>query len=241
MGGKAVVEVANLTRAAMEPREIHGEFFAPTEYTQIIEQVFTPATLQVSTLSGLIGYVEANRDELDLETLMVHVATPTRVELISALEAVRQKRMVYVAAVAETVEVTGAWLTPGFTITVSTGCVPGVGDIDKVIKIAGNVRRDQHVELKDDGMSQAVQQRAGVTLVERADVPNPVTLAPYRTFREVEQVPSPFMLRFDASDERIGVRCRLFESDGGVWQIVARARIAVWLRKQLPKEVVVIA
>ena len=217
---------------------------------QIVAQVFQPDALTVHSLTGLVGYVEANRDELELGTLIAHVVAPCRVELIGAVEPIRQQRSVHcVAVVGDPKDICVGWQLPDqFTIMVKTGCVPDVGDIDALIRLVGNVKREQSVDLKDDGMAQTVESRAGVAIVERSDVPNPVTLAPYRSFRELDQqVESPFLIRFQqgdhysGSDDSEAVVCRLFECDGGSWQNDAREKVADYLRAELPDGVVVIA
>ncbi len=248
MDGTAVQAVTDLAQQACEPTEINGQHFVPCSMQQIVEQVFQPDALQVHSLTGLTSYIEANRDELKLESLIAHVVSPTRVELIGAIEPIRQQRSVHaVAIVGDPKDVCIGWQLPDeFTIMVKTGCVAGAGDIDAVIRMAGNIKREQSVDVKDDGMSQSVESRAGVTIVERTDVPNPVTLAPYRSFREVTQVESPFLIRFQQGDhyanhDSEAVVCRLFECDGGSWQNDARELVADYLRSELPDGVVVIA
>ncbi len=246
MDGEAVRAVIDLAQQAAEPVEIDGQHFVPCGMQQIVEQVFQPDALSVLSLTGLIGYIEANRDELKLDSLIAHVVSPTRVELIGPTEPIRQQRSTHLVAKADPKDICVGWQLPDeFTIMVTTSCVPGNGDdLDVLVKLVGNVRREQSVELKDDGMSQSVQQRAGVAIVEREDVPNPLILAPYRSFREVDQVESPFLVRFQEGHpygETQAVACQLFECDGGAWQNEARERVATYLRGELPDGVVVIA
>jgi len=59
-------------------------------------------------------------------------------------------------------------------------------------------------------------------------VKNPVTLTPYRTFREVAQPVSPFVLRFNED-----AQAALFTGDGSVWKLEAVGLIAEYLRHNL--------
>lgn len=59
-----------------------------------------------------------------------------------------------------------------------------------------------------------------------------VSLRPYRTFQEVEQPESEFLLRLD-KDEGVG----LFEADGGMWKLRARETVKAFLEAQLAEEV----
>lgn len=67
-------------------------------------------------------------------------------------------------------------------------------------------------------------------------LPNPVELAPFRTFIEVNQVVSPFIFRArtakeDRSDSSkvTDIEFALFEADGGAWEIEAKQRIKEYL------------
>ena len=59
-----------------------------------------------------------------------------------------------------------------------------------------------------------------------------VALRPFRTFLEVEQPVSEFLLRLD-DDGNVG----LFEADGGMWQQTAKASIAAYFEDKLAEEV----
>lgn len=53
-------------------------------------------------------------------------------------------------------------------------------------------------------------------------------LQPYRTFLEVEQPASDFLLRLDKEG-----RPALYEADGGAWKLEAKRNIAAYLCEQL--------
>lgn len=110
---------------------------------------------------------------------------------------------------------------------------------DGVLKIVGNVRGDQVQTVKDDGIGQRVEVAAGVATVEKVELPNPVTLKPWRTFREIDQVESKFVLRMRAGQG--GPMAALIEADGGSWKNEAALKIAEWLQGRLPDEVAVLA
>jgi len=55
-----------------------------------------------------------------------------------------------------------------------------------------------------------------------------VMLTPYRTFLEVEQPTSEFLLRLNDEGE-VG----LFEADGGMWALTAKDRIAAYFEEKL--------
>ena len=60
--------------------------------------------------------------------------------------------------------------------------------------------------------------------------PDPVLLAPFRTFPEIDQVPSQFIFRMR---ENRGVEMALFEADGGAWEMETIQRIKIYLESQI--------
>lgn len=73
-----------------------------------------------------------------------------------------------------------------------------------------------------------VEARQGIALKERVEVRPRVVLQPFRTFLEVDQPESEFLLRVDA-EKGVG----LFEADGGVWKLEAKKNIAAYFAKSL--------
>ena len=92
---------------------------------------------------------------------------------------------------------------------------------------------------EDDGISQTATVRQGIALKATKKVDPKVRLRPYRTFREVDQPPSQFLLRL-RNRENAPPSCALFEADGGFWKIEAVENIAEYLKDALPKGVMVI-
>ena len=77
-------------------------------------------------------------------------------------------------------------------------------------------------------MTQTVQVKKGIALAAREQVRPIVNLRPYRTFLEVEQPESAFLIRV-----REGMQVGIIEADGGMWKIEARRNIAAYLEKEL--------
>jgi hypothetical protein len=56
-----------------------------------------------------------------------------------------------------------------------------------------------------------------------------VELRPYRTFREIEQPASKFVLRVKRGGEGQKPGCALFEADGGFWKLEAIENIRKYI------------
>ena len=97
-----------------------------------------------------------------------------------------------------------------------------------LLKYTGLVQDDAVKTIGDNGVSQAVTIKTGVASVGQAEVPNPVTLAPYRTFPEIIQPESKFIFRM-----KEGPSAALFEADGGAWRNQAILGIKEYLKEAL--------
>ena len=80
----------------------------------------------------------------------------------------------------------------------------------------------------DNGVTQTVEARQGVALNAVVEIKPRVMLRPFRTFLEVEQPESEFLLRVEP-DEGIG----FFEADGGIWKLEAKKNIADYFLKNM--------
>ncbi len=98
-----------------------------------------------------------------------------------------------------------------------------------ILKVTGNIVVGAEASYTDDGTTQRVTAKAGITRVENIVVPNPVTLRPYRTFPEVEQPREKLVLRLKAGGEKEKPTAALFEADGGRWRNEATANIGAYL------------
>jgi len=98
-----------------------------------------------------------------------------------------------------------------------------------MLALVGNLTTTKESRTLDDGVSQTVEARVGISKLQTVVVPNPVQLRPYRTFLEIEQPLSNFVFRVDAKDHS----CALFEADGGFWKNVATSFIKERLQREL--------
>ena len=97
-----------------------------------------------------------------------------------------------------------------------------------ILDLLSRISVEDSAEQQDNGVSQSVTVRKGVSLAGREMVKPIVKLCPYRTFQEISQPESDFLLRVREGNE-IG----LFEADGGMWKLTARLRIKAFLEVRL--------
>ena len=186
--------------------------------------------INVRSLSGLVDYVKSNFDHE--RPVMIHVKSPTEVNVFDALNDVNDRRT-YVKAGALLPSITFEQFVDRekFQIMLQACFVPNEHK-STVLKVISSIVEDSAVTTVDDGMSQRVTAKTGVATVENINIPNPVTLKPFRTFAEVSQPESEFVLRL-----KEGGRVGLFEADGGAWELNAMANIAEYLEEALAEEI----
>ncbi len=193
----------------------------------------TAEPVWVSTLSGVVGYLEKNRDGLDRSTLLTSVVEPDVVHLLGPLHSRHRLREVTLKARAELPTFSfGSFMDlESFNIAVQSVFLDD-GDRGAVLGITSKVGGGSVLETEDDGISQRVTVKRGLELMEERKIPNPVTLRPYRTFVEVDQPASQFVLRL-REGARGGIEAGLFEADGGAWRRTALQAVGEHLKKAL--------
>lgn len=239
MEGTAVLNIASLAHQAAEIQaNAVGEEFSAVQLHRLPKEHAPdePGVLKVHSLQGLVDYIAANRDELAGAECMVHVVTPTLVRIISKLQP-RAKRFTYLEAEAldHVSGWAGKWMPLEEAIIGLQARFTDGGDRARVLRVLGNVTEKAEINVEDDGISQHVTTRAGTTgLKEESPVPNPVMLRPYRTFTEVAQVESPYLLRM-RTGAQAGQQTQVafFEADGGGWELEAVQNVAAWLKDQV--------
>ncbi|CAI3194211.1 hypothetical protein [Clostridium neonatale] len=200
--------------------------FSRVSLNRVTEPVASKLT--VSTLTGLVDYIKTNVDKLEGK-LLIQVKSPEEVTLYSPLNADREReKYVSAEAILPNNVVYDRFLdTERFNIMLQSAFVDDE-DKSKLLKYTALITDDTVKNFGDDGISQKVTVKTGVVSVSDAVVPNPVTLAPFRTFPEVEQPESKFIFRM-----KEGPSAALFEADGGAWRNKAILNIKAYLEKEL--------
>ena len=178
----------------------------------------------------MIDFTGADTDGLCADgKLMLRVASPDQVILYGAMQGYGKHRPVLVTANAELPDIRfDAYMPPEeFNVMIQT-CFLESETRDSVLALTGSVRTEQSLQTADDGFSQRVTINRGAASAATAIVRNPFMLAPRRTFAEVTQPESPFVLRFDD-----GGKVALFAADGGAWKIDAVSNIRMFLDTEL--------
>ena len=220
--------------ATVEMVDLDGQIYLSRRtYLPPAEPKLKPLTTH--TLDSIQHYIKAD-DSISPALMFAHVVSHEHVNLISPILGRMNQRHEYLTVdCSETNRTTfrfGAWYPPeAFVIALQTKFTDA-GDRDKILKLVGTLRSEHVREASDDGISQNVTIRQGVSGLQNVDVPKVVDLAPYRTFREVEQPASKFLLRFKYKKDDLP-EVALFEADGNSWQLDAVEAIAAYIKPGL--------
>lgn len=188
-------------------------------------------SLQVNSLSGFVDYINSRFDKDYFAGNLVHVVSHKEVGLISNLLKDAGRETYITAHAFQAGFNFGRFYGLEPFIIAMQSCFVRNDDAMAILRVIGNIKEESVRQVGDDGITQSVTARAGIAMVEEVTVPNPVKLAPYRTFMEIEQPESEFVFRMRSGDH--GPECALFEADGGAWKLEAMARVKDYLIEQL--------
>lgn len=212
--------------------QVEGSTFVVSGFGDVEElypAIYHPDTLSLSSLEALVTMVRTEAEHVT-EPLYITIPSPLTVRCFGQPEPdARYFRQVYYEAKATDV--------PGFQdgfreqekaiIELRSRFAPSEG-VDYLLDLLSRISKDSGVTTNDNGISQTVEARQGVALKANVQVRPRVSLRPFRTFQEVEQPESEFLLRLD-EEGRIG----LFEADGGMWKLTARRTVKAFLERVL--------
>lgn len=212
--------------------EHEGRGYSPSPMYEIkpeVYQVDSTSVITVATLDGVIEGVELLQSEEHANsTFSIVVESPTTVTVISDLNE-RLHRSLFLRSDIFREDHIGEFLDAKmFIIWLQYGFVKSPERL-RVLNFLSRVKVESSEEVIDNGVSQKVVTKQGVADFGWEYIPNPITLRPYRTFPEVEQPASDFVMRVES-----GFRYGLFSADGGMWKVEARKNIANYLKESLP-------
>jgi hypothetical protein len=213
--------------------EIGGQTYSDKPLNRI-SYIPRASSIEMSTLSSLIDYIKSNVDSFP-EKMIIHVQSPTKVSMYSALDIERSREyVVEVKANVPAFRFNDFMDHESFCIGIQSKCVDDEAtDKALLLKFAGTVEAGSVSEYGDDGVSQKATIKTGIASKGDALIPSPAYLRPYRTFVEVEQPASSFIFRMKEDKYVKGIQCALYEADGGAWKLDAMNAIQKYLMKHL--------
>lgn len=224
---RKIIEIAN-GKIHTTPQGLH---YSRHGMMQLSGPEPTAKVMQLHTLSGLVSYIEDDFDENALtDKYALFVGGPSEVSMVSSISGEFRQR--------EAILLVSPFQSPGFMYSTYMDLEQFVvamqahfvidETVAKILSVVGNIQSEQVATVSDDGISQTVTARSGVARVENVVLPNPVTLRPFRTFQEIDQPESHFVLRLRSGSGGLP-QAALFEVGDSQWMLRAVESIREYL------------
>lgn len=212
---------------------IDGQTYSDNRLHYIGPHVDRPDPIAVAGLDSIVKLVKAELPKVDPDMLPVYIQVKSEkdVQVFTSTDKYMQRNHLYSAFCD----------VPGFKdgyreyekaiIELRSRFAPGDG-VTYLLDLLSRISKENNVTTSDNGVTQQVEARTGVSLKAMVEVKPRVALCPYRTFLEVQQPESEFLVRLDR-DGNVG----LFEADGGAWKLKAKENIEWYFRLDLKEEI----
>ncbi|TGJ99888.1 hypothetical protein EHO57_14105 [Leptospira langatensis] len=210
--------------------EIDDRKYSTASLVPVEDPIASP--IKTTTLSGIVDFLKMNRDGAVPADCFVHVQNPRQVTVTTKIVGKFRKRENLIEATygLPTFEF-GKYKDMDTFITQLQALFVENQPLIDIVAFVSSISQVGSVGVDDDGISQEVTRKVGITRKEKSPVKNPIVLTPRRIFPEAKQVASPFILRVKGSEDEI--EAALFEADGGQWQVDAALNIKEFLDEQL--------
>lgn len=195
------------------------------------------AKVNVITLTALAALYQSNFENIAAAQSVFHVTSEVGVAVYANNSNDYAQREVFAAASFAAVESFkfNAWLDQEPFIIGLQAHVQDKGDRQYLLDLTSRIAINENLEITDNGVSQEVTAKTGSSLSKLITLKPRVTLAPFRTFREIEQPSSEFVFRVRKST-RGTPELALFEADGGAWKLTAMKSIAEYLKNSIAND-----
>lgn len=217
-------------------RVVEGATFAITAdgvAKEILPTIFHPDPLPLNSLDAMVKLVRTESSNMDTP-LYITIPDHMTVRCFGQPDvAARYFRQVYYEARATDVPGWNEKVTLGFEeaqIALRTR-FQETQDTLYAMKLVSDISLGAKVIFNDNGIATTITTQKGVALQTNEQIRPLVKLRPYRTFQEVEQPESIFLIRI--SERGIA----FIEADGGMWKLKAREVVKAHLEDKLSAEV----
>ncbi|MCI9292964.1 MAG: hypothetical protein HFF02_06685 [Erysipelotrichaceae bacterium] len=230
---EALQYVARLATDSQEivTKEINGETYIRGDARRI--PVDEAKALYLSSLSATVDLIQTNLKSEKFQLPYIIEIKDGNVIVHSGLnDRLGRNALSYTQPTLPNIEFGRYMAMEKFIIQLKT-CFVETDNLNRLAAMVSTITDKSEVKVEDDGFSMTVSQTSGTTIKKAEELHvNPIVrLAPYRTFCELEQPESKFLLRV-----RDGGEMALFEADGGMWKLEAQERISYYLRQALKSE-----
>lgn len=213
--------------AAPTFKEVDDCVYADKEMFLVQEKKQMPHCIELTGLDSVCKLVRNEADHVGLQ-IFIQVKDYRTVEVFTSLDSDEDRLSLY-RCQADTPRVTVDRYIPyeNAVIELRSLYIP-TEDTAYLLDLLSSISSESKVTSTDNGVTQKVEARSGIALNSMVTVKPRVSLCPFRTFLEVEQPESEFLLRISDKGE-VG----LYQADGGVWKLEATRNVAAYFEREL--------
>lgn len=202
-----------------------------------VNKVFKPDTMQVNTLTAFVNYIKAGIENGEIrDRLYINITSPTEVYAVTPVNEFGDRvTIVYARRYSfEPFNFGYKQDFENFVVALRSKFAPSDG-VQGLLECLKKVTKNNDVSTEDNGVTQVVTAKNGLHLDAGVQIQPIWALKPHRTFTEIEQPESLFLLRMTQSGD--STQYALHETDGRAWAVTAMHSIGEWLRERLNEEI----
>ena len=213
--------------AAPTIHEVEGSVYSNQQLVHIQDKKPMPKCIDLTGLDSICKMVRNEAEHVGLQ-IFIQVKDYKSVSVFTELDEDEDRLYLY-NCVADTPAVAmGRFMAyENAVIELRSLYIPNKGT-EYLLQLLSSISNESKVTSSDNGVTQQVEARSGIALNSMVKIEPRVTLQPFRTFVEVAQPESEFLLRINERGE-IG----FFPADGGVWKLEATRNVAAYFEDKL--------
>lgn len=213
--------------AAPTTVEVDGSVYSNQELIHIQDKKPVPRCIDLTGLDSICKMVRNEADHVGLQ-IFIQVKDYKSVSVFTSLDSDEDRLYLYKCSADTPAVTTDRFMAyEKAVIELRSLYIPNEGT-KYLLNLLSSISNESKVTSTDNGVTQQVEARSGIALNSMVKIEPRVTLQPFRTFIEVNQPESEFLLRINERGE-IG----FFPADGGVWKLEATRNVASYFENEL--------
>ena len=213
--------------------DVNGKTYTDGYLSLVEEPRYYLGTVEFGSLDAIIKMVKTELGILSDEDhpVFIHVKGYKQVDVFTGPDDHAKRETPYTAVCKDTDFREGYRTQQEAIIELRSRFLP-TEDTDYLLNLISTINNEEGAKSEDNGVTQTVTAKRGVSMLQTVGIKPRVVLQPFRTFREIVQPESEFILRLNERGD-VG----LFEADGGIWKMEAKDRIMEFLSCGLREEI----
>lgn len=202
-------------------------------YTEVKPDLEMVENIHLSSLDALVKFVKTEAVKRYVEPVYITIPDHKTVKCFTyPFDHLRQNREYLYTADATDVPGWNEKVSLSFEealIALRTRFQPAT-DTEYALRLLSNITTGGKVTYNDNGVATSIITKKGIDLQGNEAIKPIIKLRPYRTFQEVQQPESQFLIRINERN------ITFIEADGGMWKLEARNTVKKYLEEALKVE-----